>query len=273
MNKILYKAEDFPRWLPDEVKNEAIARLDYLKNLDENKKLLSIKENLRNSGISTTDPSKGINFFYKLLVDERMKNVWNKLFKINKEQTVKLLRSLETNYTIFYNPEITQFTNLYDKKQKMEILKSTIDKCANLLEYTGYFHTVYTTEFDFEEYNRSELMGESDHNEFINNLKHYKNRLEEILSFHKENQEKFKTISYLENPISRKSKVDNAEAILWAKKLKFIFLSRYKRPLNKEIGIIISILFDDENHCYDEDYIAKTTRDIKVSIKKMEDSN
>lgn len=259
MKEIIYQEQDLPRWLPEEVRQAAIKRIQYLeKKLEEGK---ISKKSL-----------DGINFFLKILVDERMKKVWNRLFKINNKATSNLLRSLEFLY-IFYDQKGLQFYDLHGTDTKISFMKDVINQCEELLKFTNSVHTTYTTEFDFEEYDREKIMGESEHEIFTITLKIYVARLQEILSYHKKNKEKSDSMSYLQNPISRKKSIENSQAILWAKKIKTLFLRLYKKPLNDEIGTIIYVLFGKEDgQVYDADYIAKITKSAATHLEKMEDS-
>lgn len=271
MSKILYTEKDIPRWLPEEVRRSAINRLKYLENLRLNPKITGDESSLKFQNNLDEKTSEAVNFVYRLAVDERMKPVWQKLFKINKDRTSRLLQDLEFHRSFSCQPNQPQFINVFDYRPKIAILKSTIKKCENLLSFVSDSHTFYTTEFDFEEYDRSELIGEREHDEFVGNLATYLNRLKKLLAYHEANGERFEAKSYLMNPASRKKSIDNAEAILWAKKVKTLILRFYKKPLNKEVGTIISVLFDDD-HLYDEDYIAKITKSVKNALKKSEDS-
>ena len=156
-------------------------------------------------------------------------------------------------------------------KPKIRALENMADLCKDLLT-TSELHTLYTTEFDFEEYDKNSLVGESEHGHFTGEVKNYLTRLEQVLSYHKSNLDETEAASFLANPTSRKRSVDNAEALLWAKRLKVIFLRFYKKPLNKEIGTMVSALFPEDERLYDEDYIAKITKEVAKIIKKSEDS-
>lgn len=270
MSQILYTEKDIPRWLPEEVRQSAIGRLKYLENLRVKQAQQNDDSLLEFRAKLDKKTSEAVNFVYRLAVDERMKPVWQKLFKINKDRTVRLLQDLEFQRSFLYRVDEAQFFNAFDYKPKIQIVKLAIRRCEDLLDFTDNFHASYTTEFDFEEYNRSELIGEQEHYKFTDSLKTYLDRLKEVLSYHKANQESFEAASYLMNPVSRKENIDNAEAILWAKKVKTLLFRFYKKPLNKEVGTIISVLFDDGNS-YDEDYISKITKDVKSALKKSED--
>ena len=253
LENIIYTEKVIPRWLPKEVRDSAIERLNYLSELDKKRKI-------------DQDTSSGINFAYRLFIDERMKVVWEKLLKINKKSTLRLPKSIELLHSFHHKDHLF----IFDPTPKINTLETMISLCEGILDCEE-MHTMYTTEFDFEEFDQNYLIGEREHTEFIDSLNIYLTRLKQILSHEQKNREISDARFYISNPISQKKNIENAEAIFWAKRIKALFLSFYKKPLNKEIGVIVSVLFDSDEYCYDEDYIAKITRDTQKKFKKLED--
>ncbi len=251
MSKILYTEKDIPASLPDELQEhffQYLARMIHSNELvDDDKKRKNAEE---------------INFTFRLVADERMVPVWQKLFKINSKKTTTLfpgsVMMIYSGFKIYnsFDPILQKYhlapRSLFDTKPKIKRLEYMLAACKDLLEESK-FHTFYTTEFDFEEYDRDQLIGESEHHEFTDGIKSYLIRLEQVLSYYKSNLEESELKSYIANPVSRKKSVDNAEALLWAKKLQVIILRFYGKPLNKELGTMISALFPDDERCYDED--------------------
>jgi hypothetical protein len=101
--------------------------------------------------------------------------------------------------------------------------------------------------------------------------------LKKIINHYEKNRGVFDRLDYMQSPTSRKSSIKNSRAIYLARLIKIHFLTHYKRPLNKEIGEILSVLFGDNNDVfYDADYVAKVTKDADKTYKmaqKMEDSS
>jgi hypothetical protein len=245
-------SENLPHWLPEEVRNEEIRRR------------ASNRDRFENGRI----------FFRPLFIDERMKVVWKKIFKINSDSTVKLMLSLEKMHML-YKQDAEEFLDPYKAKQKRLAIEASLAACKQLLSTTNSVYKAYTFDLPFEKNNNpifDRIMYDSEYDNFKNGVKKYIKRLEEILFYYEVFEERLDELAYLQNPISRKKSVHNSEAILWAKKLKAHFLESYKKPLHQEIGTIISILFDDNPNWGDSNYVAKITQDVGTTFKKLEDS-
>jgi len=248
--------ENLPHWLPEEVRNEEIRRRSSNRDRFENGRI----------------------FFRPLFIDERMKVVWEKLFKINSDSTVKLMLSLEAMH-ILYKMDKEEFLDLYKTKQKKSAIETSLSACKQLLSSTNSVYKNYTYDLQFEKNNDpifGRLMDDSEYDNFKNGVKKYIKRLEEILFYYEVFEERLDELAYLQNPISNKKSAKKSactpEAILWAKKLKVHFLESYKKPLHQEIGTIISILFDDNPNWGVSNHVAKITQDIGTTFKKLEDS-
>ena len=270
MGKILYTKEDVSTSLPDELREHFSQFITRMINFNE-----------QGDGDKKRKNAEEINFIFRLVADERMASVWQKLFKINSDKTIIFFPAsvslIYSEFKIFnsFDPILHKYhlapRSFFDTKPTIERLEGMVLACKDLLKESKR-HTFYTTEFDFEEYDRDQLIGESEHNEFVRGIKNYLTRLEQVLFYYKSNLDKSELESYLANPVSRKKSTDNAEALLWAKKLQVIILRFYGKPLNKELGTMISALFPDDKRCYDEDYIAKITKSVRIAHKKLEDS-
>jgi hypothetical protein len=272
MGKILYEEKDIPRWLPDELRESVTKKLIFLENFRKNKKPPTGDSSEKFIPQLTDRTSDSINFIYKLLVDKRMETTWNKLFKIDKKKTIQFVKDLDTNHPLSNRIKGNEFMP-FSEKFKIDFITSLVSKCDDLLDFSKRFHCLYSDSDGFKNYDKSKLINGIESDQFIASLEAHSTKLKGIVSFYKENQERIDAGSYLERPISRKASVDNAKALFWAKKIKSMFLESYKKPLNKEIGIMISVLFEDEKYCYDADYIAKITKDVKTAFDIMEDSS
>ncbi len=297
ISKIPLEAKNLPTWLPKEI-------LDSEFNQEES--FSKRNKELRNSIIPYKKDNiedsvrRGKRFIYGLFHEEILKNFWKKLVKINPDKTFRLIWNIENLFTFYRGIDISNFDsekiNKFAKKayinnnnfgfidvlfrselNKLENATLALRECQNLIKTLKGTYSSYTTEFDFEDWNKDEYIGETEHYQFMDDLEKYTSRLSQLVANGEKERKRNEFMAKIENPISRKNSTENSEAILWAKKLKVLFLRIYDKPFNKEIGNLISVIFgDNEKIIYDADYIAKITKEVHNSFrkrKKMEDSN
>jgi hypothetical protein len=127
-----------------------------LQNLSENENILKHrKESIRKI-------SDSINFIYPLLIDERMKNAWRKLFKISESESVRFIHALESSYFIFYSPESSQFIDPTNWSGKTDAMQYVIESGGKFLTLIEDYQTSYTSEFSFDkkDYNQLKYLGQ-----------------------------------------------------------------------------------------------------------------
>ena len=272
--KIIFDSESIPSWLPKEVKdgaeerfNRLKARLTHVKNSltgrTETQKSYSIK--------SLKEDVDNFDIVKNIVLDDRMKKVWIKLYKINKYAAIKFFDFL-SGWEFLRN--ITkEMVEDSGHIRKISITRSHLKMCEDFIKKLEQNEAIYSSYNPSAPKSNSRLYLHGDVTDaFYSGFEIYMDGLKQIIDHYEKHIDVFNRVDYMRSPVSRKRSIKNSKAIYWARLIKIHFLENYKRPLNKELAEILSVLFDE---IYDADYVAKITGDVESAYKeaqKMEDS-
>lgn len=223
-----------------------------------------------------------------LITDESMKDVWLKLDKINTENLPKLFNDIKNMYfNILPSPSFNKDNadNLFHSilsiktREYKELIEEDPSHFLDLLEGVQHYIEVDMEliapdgadcldgdeRYPYNNTNWNLKITDMEYSLFKNILNKIIEKIKNRIEYNK--QERLKINEFLNNPISRKQKLENADEILFIKKLYLKMLKHFKKPCYNEISIIDEVLF---NGCHIENDIMKLVKPVKEKIKKLE---
>ena len=274
--KITFDHKILPNWLPQSVINKVNEECEDLRNRASYLQKMREKDFRRATLYWIPSYKEAVDRFHfttKLLFDCRMKGVWGKLYKINPEETNELF-SFISGYTL-----AKRETPIEDHghNPKISAVRLNLRLCEELIEKFQKNEGMYSSFNPSAPKSNSRLWLHGDVTDaFYSGLEVYIKGLKKIINHYEKHRGVFDRLDYINSPFSRKRLIKNSEAIYLARVTKLHFLKNYQRPLNKEIGEILSVLFGDTSDVgFDSDYVAKVTKEADKTYKtaqKMEDS-
>jgi hypothetical protein len=274
--KIVFDQKNLPAYLSPDLKEYVNQHYDFLRNrVSFIKEVLAEKPPRRGNWINDYDKYVSqFNFINNTLFDHRMKTVWKKLDKINPSASKDLFAIFLSNN---FEKDAVIDTNYNAESNKISNVRKGLKLCLDLVDDLDQVDYSYASYNPSAPKSNSRLWLHGDVTDALYyGLKTYIKGLKKIINHYEKHNDVFNRLDYMRNPASRKTSIKNFQAIYCARLIKIHFLKNYQKPMNKEIGIILDIIFGDESDVvYDADYVAKITKDADKTYKeakKMEDS-
>lgn len=185
------------------------------------------------------------NLIFPLFTNDKMKDFWY-LFTKN-------------NIPLGYIMELTNKKGILGEISFLDITENKRNVLKNALKSLDKFKEDFIKadnifgDYDFNDYQENKNLNVDDVEDFYNKLDYIKSRLVSLLNEVKKdlNETDYKTIDYINSPISRKKNIENSEEIYFIKKLCIMNLKYFKEGLYKHILIMVELAFNS-SYTYNE---------------------
>lgn len=241
LEEIPFPEYQLSSWFPENLQNKIKEQEELIKSLN--------KEELRKFFDVYAMMVEYFNLVIPIFIDAGMKEIWLKLNKISNSKTEKFI-----SYIFHIANDFEGAISLYNKhlneKECFNNILQKINELEELLEeYECHFYGHMLTE-EFEPLKEK--------------LQIFKEKGIPLFENFKEMTNNISYISSDWRPITREYKSETALPIFFARKISLFFKQEFKKPYNRYVAEIVSLLFDKH---YSENDIIKITKPINKFVK------
>lgn len=226
----------FPDWINNEI--ETIIKNHFTSLIEASNQ--SVKSTAGKEKITL----KTFNNLKNAFTDKKTKSTWEKLNSLSTEKSVKFASELFKIEPEYHST--IKLLNLHKTEVNTveKIIKTAIKLENQIKDFKVWFYQ-FMEPTSFKSFNNSL-------DDFVSNL--YESADGFNMLVHE------KSILFFRHPLNRQKNGDNSLTIYYIRRIYYLFMDLFNKPLYKEIAIIVNAIFNSD---YDTNRIIKLCRNIK----------